>query len=52
LLRHAPSLDVHDFRLAMVSAGLLSALALFSYTGLAADAGAEISGHGVRAAAK
>ncbi len=45
LLRHATDLDLHDFRLAFVAAGLLGALALFSYAGLAPDAGAEISGH-------
>ncbi len=45
LLRHAPDLNLHDFRLAFVAAGALGALALFSYTRLAADAGAEISGH-------
>ncbi len=45
LLRHAPDLSLHDFRLAFVAAGLLGALAMLSYTRLAADAGAEISGH-------
>ncbi len=49
LLRHAPQLTLFDFRLAFVAAGLLGALALFSYAGLAADAGAEISGHRVSA---
>ena len=45
ILRRAPHLSVFDFRVALVLAGALSALAVISYTGLDADAGAEISGH-------
>jgi hypothetical protein len=45
LLRGASSLALYDFRLAFVLAGVLSATAIFSYARLAADAGAEISGH-------
>jgi len=44
-LRGAASLSLFDFRLALVLAGVLSALAIFSYATLASDAGAEISGH-------
>ena len=43
--RAATELSVYDFRLALILAGVLGALALLSYAGLARDAGAEISGH-------
>ena len=43
-LRGAADLSVFDFRVALVLAGLLSALAVASYRGLARDAGDEISG--------
>jgi MFS family permease len=51
-LRGARDLGVFDFRLALVLAGGLSALAVVSYLSLASDAGDEISGHrrSVRAA--
>ncbi len=52
LLRHAPELSLHDFRLAFLAAGVLGAVAIFAYAGLAADAGAEISGHGARAGSR
>jgi EmrB/QacA subfamily drug resistance transporter len=45
LLRHGSALIAFDFRVALVLAGALSALAAFSYATLAKDAGAEISGH-------
>ncbi len=45
VVRGSADLSVYDFRLALVLAGVLSSLALFSYSGLAVDAGAEISGH-------
>ncbi len=45
LLRHAPRLAPFDFRLALVLMGLFGVLALFSYGGLAAGTGAEVSGH-------
>jgi EmrB/QacA subfamily drug resistance transporter len=45
LLRHAPRLAPFDFRLALVLMGLFGVLALFSYAGLAAGTGAEVSGH-------
>ena len=48
LLRGGQSLSVADFQIALVLAGVLSALALFSYAGLEASAGAEITGHGAR----
>jgi EmrB/QacA subfamily drug resistance transporter len=48
-LRHAASLGLADFRVAFVAAGALCALSILSYRRLAANAGAEISGH--RAAA-
>ncbi|MGH8259096.1 MAG: MFS transporter, partial [Steroidobacteraceae bacterium] len=51
LMRHAPSLGIADFRIAFVLAGLLGALALLPYGRLAADAGAEISGHRPRVSA-
>ena len=44
MVRGAPALAPYDFRLALVLAGLLSALSLFSYASLPADAGAEITG--------
>jgi len=44
VLRHASTLSLFDFRLALVLAGGLSALALLSYARLPGDAGAEISG--------
>ena len=50
ILRRAPHLEVFDFRVALVAAGALSALAVFSYASLDADAGAEISGHKSKAA--
>jgi EmrB/QacA subfamily drug resistance transporter len=49
-LRGGSALAAFDFRVALVLAGGLSALAVFSYLGLALDAGAEISGHELRAA--
>ncbi|HUN25489.1 MAG TPA: MFS transporter [Steroidobacteraceae bacterium] len=45
LLRHGAGLGLHDFRLALVLAGAMSALALPAYARLAPDAGAELSGH-------
>jgi EmrB/QacA subfamily drug resistance transporter len=45
LLRHGSHVAVFDFRVALVLAGVLCALAVFSYCTLAANAGAEISGH-------
>ncbi|HUA77434.1 MAG TPA: MFS transporter, partial [Acetobacteraceae bacterium] len=51
LLRHAASLAPFDFRLALVLMGVFGALAIFSYAGLAAGTGAEVSGHGSGAAA-
>jgi EmrB/QacA subfamily drug resistance transporter len=45
LLRHAASLAPLDFRVALVLMGVLGALALFAYTGLAESTGAEVSGH-------
>jgi EmrB/QacA subfamily drug resistance transporter len=51
-LRGAPALGLFDFRVALVLAGVLSALAFFSYATLAKDAGAEISGHRPRMALK
>jgi MFS family permease len=45
MVRGAPDLGPVDFHVALVLAGLLSALALLSYATLAPDAGAEISGH-------
>ena len=44
-LRGAADLSVFDFRVALVLAGALSALAVMSYMGLSRDAGDEISGH-------
>jgi EmrB/QacA subfamily drug resistance transporter len=44
-LRHAPRLEVFDFRVAFVLVGVLSALAFFSYARLDRDVGADISGH-------
>jgi MFS family permease len=44
MVRGAPTLAPYDFRLALVLAGLLSALALISYASLPANAGAEITG--------
>ena len=44
-LRGAGPLSVLDFRVALVLAGALSALAVLSYRTLAPDAGDEISGH-------
>jgi len=49
IARGTAELGLPDFRLALVLAGVLSALALVSYSGLPADAGAEISGHRPRA---
>ncbi len=51
LLRHAASLGPIDFRAALVLMGGFGALALFSYARLAEGTGAEVSGHGSRAAA-
>ncbi|HEX8757102.1 MAG TPA: hypothetical protein VF745_12250, partial [Steroidobacteraceae bacterium] len=45
LLRHAASLAPRDFRVALVLMGIVGALALFSYAGLPASTGAEVSGH-------
>ncbi len=47
LLRHASLLAPFDFRLALVAMGVLGALALFAYAGLAEDTGAEVSGSAV-----
>ena len=44
MLRHAPMLGLFDFRLALVLAGVLSALAVIPYSGLAKDAGDELAG--------
>jgi len=44
-LRGSLSLSLFDFRAALVLAGALSALAILFYATLAADAGAEITGH-------
>lgn len=44
-LRGAADLSVFDFRVALVLAGALSALAVASYRGLAPDVGDDISGH-------
>ena len=44
-LRGSDALAAGDFQAALVMAGVLSALAVISYMGLAADAGDEISGH-------
>jgi MFS family permease len=44
-LRGSATLSVFDFRVALVLAGALSALAVVSYRSLAQDAGDEISGH-------
>jgi EmrB/QacA subfamily drug resistance transporter len=44
MVRGATALAPYDFRLALVLAGLLSALSLFSYTSLPANAGAELTG--------
>jgi EmrB/QacA subfamily drug resistance transporter len=49
VLRRAPRLEVFDFRVALVLAGALSALAVIAYAGLDRDAGDEISGHRTRA---
>lgn len=45
LSRHATSLSLYDFHVALVACGLLGTLAVFSYAGLAHDAGAGITGH-------
>ncbi|HVS78357.1 MAG TPA: MFS transporter [Steroidobacteraceae bacterium] len=50
LLRHAARLAPFDFRLALVLMGAFGALAVFSYAALAEGTGAEVSGHGSRAA--
>ncbi len=44
-IRGASDLSPHDFRVALVLAGVLSAVALMSYASLPVDAGAEVSGH-------
>jgi EmrB/QacA subfamily drug resistance transporter len=44
LLRGTPELGVFDFRVALVLAGVVSALAVFSYATLDRNAGSEISG--------
>jgi hypothetical protein len=49
VVRGASALSVSDFRVALVLAGALGCLALFSYASLPADAGAEISGHKAQA---
>jgi EmrB/QacA subfamily drug resistance transporter len=51
-LRGAASLSLTDFRVALVLAGVLSAIAIFSYATLASDAGAEITGHRPRLAVR
>lgn len=43
-LRHAPGLGVFDFQIALLLAGLLSAVTILPYAGMSRDAGAEISG--------
>jgi EmrB/QacA subfamily drug resistance transporter len=50
LARGASELSVFDFRVALVLAGLLSALAVLPYASLGPDAGGAISGHRDRAA--
>ena len=45
VLRGSARLQAVDFQIALVLAGALSALGVISYRTLAADAGAEISGH-------
>jgi EmrB/QacA subfamily drug resistance transporter len=49
-LRGDAKLAAADFQVALVMAGVLSALAVFSYRTLAPDAGDEISGHQAKAA--
>ena len=49
-LRGDAKLAAADFQVALVMAGVLSALAVFSYRTLAPDAGDEISGHKAKAA--
>jgi EmrB/QacA subfamily drug resistance transporter len=49
VVRGASALSVSHFRVALVLAGALGCLALFSYASLPADAGAEISGHKAQA---
>ena len=44
-VRGDAKLAAADFQVALVMAGVLSALAVFSYRTLAPDAGDEISGH-------
>jgi EmrB/QacA subfamily drug resistance transporter len=44
-LRGVGSIGLEDFRIALVVAGVLSMLAVFSYLTLARDVGDEISGH-------
>jgi EmrB/QacA subfamily drug resistance transporter len=44
LVRHASQLAPFDFRLALLTMGVLAALALFPYAGLAEGTGAEVSG--------
>ena len=50
ILRRAPHLEVFDFRVALMAAGALSALAVISYASLDEDSGSEISGHKPKAA--
>lgn len=45
MLRRSPTLGAPDFKVALILAGVLSALAVLSYLTLANDAGSEISGH-------
>jgi EmrB/QacA subfamily drug resistance transporter len=44
LLRHAPTLSIFDFRLALVLAGVIGACAVFAYARLPESTGAEVSG--------
>jgi EmrB/QacA subfamily drug resistance transporter len=48
MLRGAPAIGLVDFRVALVAAGVMSAIAALSYRTLAGDVGDEISGHGRR----
>jgi MFS family permease len=49
-IRRGVELTTFDFRIALVMAGALSALAVISYASLDKNAGAEISGHGAKPA--
>ena len=50
MARGATQIGLLDFRVALVAAGVMSAVAALSYRTLARDVGGEISGHGARAA--